>query len=90
MPDADDDSAHVVAERIRIAVESQPFILLDGRQLSVTVSIGAAVANKHDNDPQTVISRADQALYRSKAAGRNMVSFHAAAAKVLSFRACQL
>jgi len=80
MPDADDNSAHVVAERIRIAVESQPFILVDGRSLSVTVSIGAAVANKHDSDPQTVISRADQALYRSKAAGRNMVSFHAAAA----------
>lgn len=80
MPDADNHAANMVAERIRAAVETGPFVLNDGRTVNITVSIGVAVANTGEVDAQAVINRADKALYESKAAGRNMVSFYASAA----------
>jgi diguanylate cyclase (GGDEF)-like protein len=49
-------------------------------QVDVTVSIGVAIATAVDNDAETIIKRADCALYRSKEAGRNRVSFFAEAA----------
>ncbi len=44
-----------------------------GRGLSVTVSIGVAMADSRDADPEQVLKTADQALYRAKGAGRNFV-----------------
>jgi PleD family two-component response regulator len=40
----------------------------------VTVSIGAAALPIGGLDPSDVLAQADQALYRAKAAGRNMVA----------------
>ena len=80
MPDADNAAAQAVAERIRAAVETRPFKLDNGAQLAITVSIGVAVAGTGETDAQAVIGRADLALYKSKAAGRNVVSFYASAA----------
>ncbi|WP_271007631.1 GGDEF domain-containing protein [Paucibacter sp. B51] len=59
-----------VAEKIRLAVQAEPVALGHQQQLSVTVSLGVA---SHDGHPdyQRLIDRADQALYRAKAAGRN-------------------
>jgi diguanylate cyclase (GGDEF)-like protein len=61
------DGAMEVAERIRRAVEqvALPFAL--------TVSIGLAPGNPELDDPEAVFARADQALYRAKAAGRNRI-----------------
>jgi diguanylate cyclase (GGDEF)-like protein len=42
--------------------------------VSVTVSIGVAEAKDRNTDPEHVIKTADEALYRAKNAGRNMVS----------------
>jgi len=42
--------------------------------VSVTVSIGVAEGKDRSTDPQEVIKAADEALYRAKNAGRNMVS----------------
>ncbi len=47
--------------------------LLDDATLTMTLSIGVAEANATDND-ETLLKRADEALYRAKAAGRNGVS----------------
>jgi len=41
---------------------------------TVTVSIGVAEGKDRSTDPQEVIKAADEALYRAKNAGRNMVS----------------
>jgi diguanylate cyclase (GGDEF)-like protein len=49
-------------------------------QVSVTVSIGVAIATTADGDAEAIIRRADAALYHSKEAGRNRVSFFAQAA----------
>jgi diguanylate cyclase (GGDEF)-like protein/PAS domain S-box-containing protein len=44
---------------------------LCGRELSITVTIGAAVFPRHGNDSATLLRSADLALYRAKEAGRN-------------------
>jgi diguanylate cyclase (GGDEF)-like protein len=65
--------AHAVAERIRAAVASHR-IVENGRAMTVTASIGvAAWAESGVDDPQSLIARADAALYRAKAAGKNQV-----------------
>jgi diguanylate cyclase (GGDEF)-like protein len=62
LPDTARPGAVQVAERIRAAVQSQS---------RVTVTIG--VAEQGRDDVKAVLARADQALYRGKAAGRNTV-----------------
>lgn len=47
--------------------------LLDDAALSITLSIGVAEAGGEDTD-ESLLKRADAALYRAKAAGRNGVS----------------
>jgi diguanylate cyclase (GGDEF)-like protein len=60
LPDTDPAGAKVLAERIRAAVAAET---------RVTVTIG--VAQHAGGDAAAVLARADQALYRGKAAGRN-------------------
>jgi two-component system, cell cycle response regulator len=81
MPDVDQHAAAHAAERIRRAVEGAPVVLPGGAgQVNVTVSIGVAIASTADDDAEAIIKRADCALYQSKEAGRNRVSFFAQAA----------
>lgn len=44
---------------------------LGGRELAVTITIGAAVFPRHGNDSASLMRNADLALYRAKEAGRN-------------------
>ena len=62
---------HRVAERFRTAVADEPFVLKDGKELSVTVSIGLAVAASADESQDSLLKRADDALYAAKNGGRN-------------------
>jgi diguanylate cyclase (GGDEF)-like protein len=62
-------TAAEVAERIRVAVERQPW-----EHRPITVSIGIASAETPNQDLQGLVERADQALYASKARGRNCVT----------------
>ena len=66
MPETDLDGASLFGERICRTVEAK---------LSVTVSAGVASAVDGDN-PRSIISRADSALYGAKSAGRNCVYRH--------------
>ena len=45
----------------------------DAGPLKVTVSIGVASFPKHGDEAQSIISRADAALYKAKESGRNRV-----------------
>ena len=64
------DEAVAVATKLLHAIR-QPMALA-GRMLPVTASMGLAwLAGTPDVDAQTLMVRADRALYRAKAAGRN-------------------
>ncbi len=81
MPDVDRQAAAMAAERIRRAVEGAPVTLPGGAgEVSVTVSVGVAIADASDQDAETIIKRADLALYNAKETGRNRVTFFAQAA----------
>jgi two-component system cell cycle response regulator len=78
MPDADVVSAGAIAERARLAISSTPVALSSAAiSLPLTVSAGLAAAGP-GLGPRDLYRLADAALYRSKAAGRDRVTTHAA------------
>jgi diguanylate cyclase (GGDEF)-like protein len=70
--DAANDTAELLAERIRKSIESAVCIFR-GQKLSVTVSIGVASINTSSTLEQ-LIGNADIAMYTAKESGRNRVS----------------
>jgi two-component system, cell cycle response regulator len=76
MPDTSSAAAAAAAERVRRAVELVPFSLRGGDgTTNVTVSIGAVMSGEAAPSAECLIRLADEALYASKAQGRNRVSF---------------
>ena len=71
-------AAFQAIERMRLAVAAEA-VSLDGVRLSVTTSIGVAVVSPGDGSFETLLRRADRALYRAKDAGKNRVILAAAA-----------
>jgi len=72
---ADVDAALLAraAERVRVFIE-RSFLMLGGKKLSFTASLGATLALPEDT-PESLVARADVLMYRSKETGRNRVSF---------------
>jgi diguanylate cyclase (GGDEF)-like protein len=79
LPGAAADAALLVAQRVRRNIER---ILLPGtgirngervQMISVTASVGIATYRGVDDSVNTMMERADMALYQAKAAGRNCV-----------------
>ena len=78
MPGVNAARAARIAERTRRSIQSQEFALGEsGQSVSITVSIGLAEWRDGSN-PIELYRRADRALYRSKAEGRNRVTQDAA------------
>ncbi|MCK9380918.1 MAG: GGDEF domain-containing protein [Sulfuritalea sp.] len=71
LPETSLEEARNVAERIRADVASA------GAQPWCTVSIGAATSSADEASVDTLLARADAALYQAKAAGRNCVKIGA-------------
>jgi diguanylate cyclase (GGDEF)-like protein/PAS domain S-box-containing protein len=69
----DADQIVTIAERLRALVESA-WVSLADCSLHVTISLGATMARIQDT-PETLIHRADDLMHRSKAAGRNRLTF---------------
>lgn len=67
--DVDEPEARRIAERLRARI-AELSIDVDGHPLRITASIGLA---KFDGDVESTIRKADAALYRAKALGRNQV-----------------
>jgi two-component system cell cycle response regulator len=79
LPEVGLPEAQVIAERIRERIEILPFSVQRAtRSVGVTVSIGVAVRDAADVSAGDMLKRADLALYRAKAAGRNRVEAQAA------------
>jgi two-component system cell cycle response regulator len=75
LPETDDAGAVSFAERIRVAMEEHPFARGSmAEPLKLTASVGVAVfpAARIEN-VEDLFARADAALYRAKAEGRNRV-----------------
>jgi diguanylate cyclase (GGDEF)-like protein/PAS domain S-box-containing protein len=67
-----DRQLYDTAERMRHLVEASA-LPCNGSTLRVTISAGATLAKKNDN-PLTLVQRADTLLYKSKAEGKNRSS----------------
>ncbi len=84
LPDTDIDAAANLAERVRAEIAAAPVELPGGEQVTITASIGLAEVSPapDDDDLKTLgdslIARADVALYAAKSAGRDQVMVEAA------------
>lgn len=72
LPGADPDAARRLGQRLIDTVRNQA-IGPPGAMLRQTLSCGVATVLSTDVDPQQVMQRADRALYRAKAEGRDRV-----------------
>ncbi|MBI5259631.1 MAG: EAL domain-containing protein [Burkholderiales bacterium] len=70
MPDR--RSALAFAQRLRAAI-AQP-VVVEGRELTVTPTVGVALSPEDGRDADTLLRHADAALYAGKAAGRDAVT----------------
>jgi len=74
LPETPSMGAATFAERIREKLEQFPFINAAGDRLSITASVGlAAFPGPRIETVEDLLARADEALYRAKADGRNRV-----------------
>jgi diguanylate cyclase (GGDEF)-like protein len=73
LPDTDAAGATILAGNLRAEVEDARWSAQDGRSIPLTLSIGVHTCDSATEELDTVISAADQALYRAKQAGRNRV-----------------
>jgi len=80
LPGTEIESGTLLAERIRTAISAQPIEIGDGNSITITASIGIASSApiRDDDDLKTtgesLIARADVALYSAKSAGRDRVA----------------
>ncbi len=85
LPNCGNAFGETVAERVRRRVERMPVQISTGQQIAVSVSIGGAFAPQWvRSTPALWVERADQQLYRAKAAGRNLVQLEPSAVSVVS------
>ncbi len=75
LPGTEINEALIVAERIRENIEKLS-VLYETKELQITLSLGVTQFDQErDRAKDTLIDRADKALYISKRNGRNLVSF---------------
>jgi diguanylate cyclase (GGDEF)-like protein len=72
LPGADISQAGLIAQRICQTIAESPLII-KGKNIYLTVSIGVTMKSESDKNPGTTIRRADAALYDAKNSGRNQV-----------------
>ena len=76
LPNTRLEQAHAIAERLRAAVCAIDFSHL-AEGLAMSISVGMAELAADDADLKALMHRADNALYRAKAEGRNRVEVEA-------------
>lgn len=79
MPDTTPEVAAQVAERLRTAIAAMPFqTSAESGAAMVTTSVGIATLENNGEGADSLMRRADRALYQAKNAGRNRVASQAA------------
>lgn len=77
LPETTVDNAAIAAEHLRAEVEASPLLLADGTSLRITASFGVAGwpgTVPHGPKLDVLMSKCDEGVYASKAAGRNRVT----------------
>jgi diguanylate cyclase (GGDEF)-like protein len=65
--------AAVVAERIRLTIEQHDFLVAEGLKVKLTASLGYSCFPENSRFKMELLELADQAMYRGKASGKNVV-----------------
>ncbi len=79
LPNTDTEVATKIADRMRRSISGKPFdVGAKNGPLTVTVSIGVAAIESQSDTLETILKRADEALYSAKRGGRNRVNSTAA------------
>ena len=79
LPETDKGVALRVGERLRKLISAKPFNAgAKSGSLAITVSIGVAAFEGVDDGMESLLKRADEALYQAKREGRNRVTLAAA------------
>jgi len=74
LSEAGPGEAERAGERLRMAIGFAPLELADGRRIALSVSVGIAVTAPDVDEPvESLVKRADDALYVAKREGRNRV-----------------
>jgi len=74
LPETPLNVALVVAERLRSVIAEKPVEVGNQRpSIQITVSLGVAMTRGEQETPESLLRRADQALYAAKNAGRNCI-----------------
>ncbi len=73
LPETPGSGAVGVANRIRQSIESTPLSIRE-KTVQITASIGVSSYPEHGNDFESVMKKADQAMYVSKHKGKNQVT----------------
>ncbi|NNE82413.1 MAG: sensor domain-containing diguanylate cyclase [Alphaproteobacteria bacterium] len=74
MPETDRSGAMSAAEKLRNIISDTPVVCGD-QQVSVTASFGVTVCDPEDGSVESLLMRADEAMYKAKKAGRNRTVF---------------
>jgi diguanylate cyclase (GGDEF)-like protein len=73
LPQTPQSEAAAIGERIREAVEKTIFDAGSSGKLKITVSVGVSSFPENGKSQEELVSIADQALYRAKGSGKNLV-----------------
>ena len=74
MPETTLDQALATAERLRLKISTEMVVVTAAGQLSMTISLGiVALSGEKGETVERLVERADEAMYRAKAAGKNCV-----------------
>jgi diguanylate cyclase (GGDEF)-like protein len=73
LPMTSSNATEVFAERIRQKIEALSFQVESTTSLGITISAGIATRQESDLDIHNMLKRADKALFKAKAQGRNCV-----------------
>lgn len=74
LPEASQEQAFSVAQRIKRAVEKMNLRSPDGESMHATSSIGVAIYPDHAKNPRDLFLLADNMMYKAKRLGRNSIA----------------
>jgi diguanylate cyclase (GGDEF)-like protein len=73
LPETEREMAVTIADRLRLAIATEPIKIPEG-EVNITVSIGVGAMDENTTQLETLIARADQAMYIAKHKGRNSIA----------------